>query len=104
MVKPGYSSFLITEIEDSKNALSLATMPLTVTSTLTFPAHSWYLFDFGTVNGRNWNIILRPCNYWVQQNDDDMLSPNVVKYIDVGNKVNYELKLIPNTRGKLDFY
>ncbi|KAM7323562.1 hypothetical protein ACRRTK_017668 [Alexandromys fortis] len=28
-----------------------------------------------------------------------MLSPNVVKYIDVGNKVNYELKLIPNTFG-----
>ncbi|KAH0502443.1 Cation channel sperm-associated protein subunit beta [Microtus ochrogaster] len=99
VVKPGYSSFLITEIEDSKNALSLATMPLTVTSNLTFPVHSWYLFDFGTVNGRNWNIILRPCNYWVQQNDHDMLSPNVVKYIDVGNKVNYELKLIPNTRG-----
>ncbi|XP_075803944.1 cation channel sperm-associated auxiliary subunit beta [Microtus pennsylvanicus] len=99
VVKPGYSSFLITEIEDSKNALSLATMPLTVTSNLTFPAHSWYLFDFGTVNGRNWSIILRPCNYWVQQNDHDMLSPNVVKYIDLGNKVNYELKLIPNTRG-----
>ncbi|CAO2587150.1 Cation channel sperm-associated auxiliary subunit beta, partial [Lemmus lemmus] len=99
VVRPGYSSFLITEIVDSKNALSLATMPLTVTSPLIFPAHSWFLFDFGTTNGRNWTIILRPCNYWVQQNDRDILSPNIVKYIDVGNKVNYELKLIPNTQG-----
>nr|XP_048305413.1 cation channel sperm-associated auxiliary subunit beta isoform X2 [Myodes glareolus] len=99
VVRPGYSSFLITEILDAKNALSLATMPLTVTTALDFPPHSWYLFDFGTVNGRNWTITLRRCNYWVQQNDRDISSPNVVKYIDVGNKLNYELKLVPNTRG-----
>ncbi|XP_076407370.1 cation channel sperm-associated auxiliary subunit beta-like isoform X3 [Peromyscus maniculatus bairdii] len=99
VVRPGYSSFLITEFRDLKNVLSLATMPNQIKSTLLFPVRSWFLYNFGSTKGRNWTISLKPCNYWVQQDDHNILSLNVVKYLDVGNKENYELKLIPNTRG-----
>nr|XP_042126174.1 cation channel sperm-associated protein subunit beta-like [Peromyscus maniculatus bairdii] len=98
VVRPGYSSFLITEFRDLKNVLSLATMPNQIKSTLLFPVRSWFLYNFGSTKGRNWTISLKPCNYWVQQDDHNILSLNVVKYLDVGNKENYELKLIPNTR------
>nr|XP_042116991.1 cation channel sperm-associated protein subunit beta-like isoform X4 [Peromyscus maniculatus bairdii] len=99
VVRPGYSSFLITEVRDLKNVLSLATMPHKIKSPLNFPENSWFLYSFGSTKGRNWTISLKPCNYWVQQDDHDIVSLNVVKYLDVGNKANYGLKLIPNTRG-----
>ncbi|XP_036061541.1 cation channel sperm-associated protein subunit beta [Onychomys torridus] len=99
VVRPGYSSFLITEFRDLKNVLSLATMPQKIKSPLLFPASTWFLYDFGSTKGRKWTINLKPCNYWVQQDNHDIVSLNVLKYIDVGNKENYELKLIPNTRG-----
>ncbi|XP_040598554.1 cation channel sperm-associated protein subunit beta [Mesocricetus auratus] len=99
VVKPGYSSFMIIQILDLKNALSLATMPHKITSTLYFPARSWYLYNFSTSNGRDWSINLRPCNYLVQQDDHEFISPNIVKYIDVGREENYELKVMANTRG-----
>ncbi|XP_052594218.1 cation channel sperm-associated auxiliary subunit beta-like [Peromyscus californicus insignis] len=99
VVRPGYSSFLITEVRDLKNVLSLATMPHKIKSPLNFPENSWFLYSFGSTKGRNWTISLKPCNYWVQQDDHDIVSLNVVKYLDVGTKANYGLKLIPNTRG-----
>ncbi|XP_076407385.1 cation channel sperm-associated auxiliary subunit beta-like isoform X2 [Peromyscus maniculatus bairdii] len=99
VVRPGYSSFMITEIIDIRNVLSLATMPQNIKSTLYFPEHTWFLIGLGSIKGRNWTISLKPCNYWVQQDDNDIVSLNVVKYLDVGNKENYRLKLIPNTRG-----
>ncbi|XP_003511871.1 cation channel sperm-associated protein subunit beta [Cricetulus griseus] len=99
VVSPGYSSFLITHIVDEKNALSMATMPHIITSTLYFPVNSWFLYNFGTTTGRTWNISVRPCNYWVQQDDNDVISPSIVKYIDMGNEENYEIKLMPITKG-----
>ncbi|XP_051052436.1 cation channel sperm-associated auxiliary subunit beta-like [Phodopus roborovskii] len=99
VVSPGYSSFLIIEVLDVKNALSLATMPHKITSTLHFPVKTWFLYNFGTNEGRTWTMSLRPCNYWVQQDEQRYMSPNIVKYIDMGNKEDYELTLMPNTRG-----
>ncbi|XP_052594160.1 cation channel sperm-associated auxiliary subunit beta-like [Peromyscus californicus insignis] len=99
VMRPGYSSFMITEIIDIKNVLSLATMPHKIKSTLYFPEHSWFLISLGSTKGRNWTISLKPCNYWVQQDEHELASLNVVKYLDVGNEENYEIKLIPNTRG-----
>ncbi|XP_036061540.1 cation channel sperm-associated protein subunit beta-like [Onychomys torridus] len=99
VVRPGYSSFMITEIIDIKNVLSMATMPDKIKSPLKFPEKSWFLFSLGSTKGRNWTINLKPCNYWVQQDEREIVSLNAVKYLDVGNKENYELKLIPNTRG-----
>ncbi|XP_027787287.2 cation channel sperm-associated auxiliary subunit beta [Marmota flaviventris] len=96
VVIPGYSSFLITEILDPSNALALATMPQSVPLNMTFVRESWFLYNFGSVNGRKWSIFSKPCNYWFQQSDDS-LSLNVVKYIDLGNSQVFKVKIIPNS-------
>lgn len=101
VVVPGYSSFLITEIKDQWTASALASMPQTVRSTLTFSEGSWFLYNFGTVGGRTWSIGSRICNYWIQVDNLDFMTPNLVKYIDVGNKVDFQFKIIP--KGKLPF-
>uniref|UniRef100_A0A8D2CRA2 Cation channel sperm associated auxiliary subunit beta n=1 Tax=Sciurus vulgaris TaxID=55149 RepID=A0A8D2CRA2_SCIVU len=97
VVIPGYSSFLITEILDNKNALALATMPENVPFNMVFSKDSWFLYNFGSVHGRKWAIFLKPCNYWVQQ-PDDSLSLNIVKYIDLGNSQVFKIKVIPNSK------
>jgi hypothetical protein len=99
-VIPGYSSFLILEILDAKNALALATMPASVPMNTTFPAGSWFLHNFGLKDGRKWRIEAKPCNYLVQQMDNT-LSISFVKYIDVGNSEKIQVKIIPNSRGKV---
>ncbi|KAL1789363.1 cation channel sperm-associated protein subunit beta [Sigmodon hispidus] len=99
IVIPGYSSFLITEFINTSTVLSLATMPPKMQTSLSFTDKSWFLYGFGSIKGRNWTINQRPCNYWIQQNDLDSISLNVVNYIDVGNQANNEFKLIPNTKG-----
>ncbi|MBZ3882545.1 Cation channel sperm-associated protein subunit beta, partial [Sciurus carolinensis] len=97
VVIPGYSSFLITEILDDKNALALATMPENIPFNMVFIKDTWFLYNFGSVNGRKWAIFLKPCNYWVQQ-PDDSLSLNIVKYIDLGNSQVFKIKVIPNSK------
>ncbi|GAB1297714.1 Cation channel sperm-associated auxiliary subunit beta [Apodemus speciosus] len=92
---PGHSSFLITEIKNQWTASALATMPQTIKSTLTFSEGSWFLYNFGTVGGRTWSIVSRLCNYWIQVDSLDFMSLNLVKYIDVGNKVDFQFKIIP---------
>ncbi|XP_008819975.1 cation channel sperm-associated protein subunit beta [Nannospalax galili] len=99
VVIPGYSSFLITRIVDSKNVESLATMPKAVYPNMDFAAESWFLYNFGQSSGRKWTIDVKPCNYWFQQFQYDFLSLNLIKYIDVGNKKKFEVKIIPNTKG-----
>ncbi|XP_060244435.1 cation channel sperm-associated auxiliary subunit beta [Meriones unguiculatus] len=101
VVKPGHSSFLITEIIDSWNALSIATMPHTVKSTLRFAPNTWFLYNFGLKGGRNWNIHLRPCNYWFQAYDKNFLSLSLVEYIDVGNKADFEFTVIPHVTSSM---
>ncbi|XP_014645982.1 PREDICTED: cation channel sperm-associated protein subunit beta [Ceratotherium simum simum] len=98
VVIPGYSSFLITSILDDKNALAVATMPERVPSNMAFLKDSWFLHDFGQRNGRTWKIYSKPCNYWFQQHDD-LLSLNVLKYIDLGKSHALKVKVIPNTKG-----
>ncbi|XP_051682082.2 cation channel sperm-associated auxiliary subunit beta isoform X1 [Oryctolagus cuniculus] len=98
VVIPGHSSFLITSILDGKNALAIATMPNRVPNNVTFLKDSWFLYNFGQRNGRTWNIYSKPCNYWLQQSDDST-SLNIVKYVDLGNSQNLEVKIIPNTKG-----
>lgn len=100
---PGYSSFLIINVLDDKNAIAVATMPTTVLNNMTFPKDSWFLYNLGHKNGRMWEIYAKPCNYWFQQHDDS-LSLSVLKYIDLGKSYTVEVKVIPNTKGKLIFY
>ncbi|XP_077636964.1 cation channel sperm-associated auxiliary subunit beta [Crocuta crocuta] len=95
---PGYSSFLIINVLDDKNAIAVATMPTTVLNNMTFPKDSWFLYNLGHKNGRMWEIYAKPCNYWFQQRDDS-LSLSVLKYIDLGKSYTVEVKVIPNTKG-----
>nr|XP_045361683.1 cation channel sperm-associated protein subunit beta [Camelus bactrianus] len=97
VVIPGYSSFLITRILDNENALAIATMPGRVPNNMTFLKDSWLLYNFGQKNGRTWNIYSKPCNYWFQKHDD-LLSLNVLKYIDLGKSNSLKIKVMPNTK------
>ena len=102
VVVPGHSSFLILEIKNKLTASAFATMPQSINSTLKFSTGSWFLYNFGTVGGqRTWTISSRPCHYWIQSDALDFMSLNLVKYIDVGNKVDFQFKIIP--KGKLPF-
>ncbi|EHB02611.1 Cation channel sperm-associated protein subunit beta [Heterocephalus glaber] len=98
VVIPGYSSFLITEISDDKNALAIATMPAIAPNNVTFLEGDWFLYNFGQRNGRTWNIYSKPCHYVLQQLDD---SPtlNSVKYIDLGSSQSLGVKVVPNKKG-----
>jgi cation channel sperm-associated protein subunit beta len=95
---------MITSIMDRWTASALATMPETVTSSLKFSSGSWFLYNFGTTVGRFWTIGVKPCNYWIQEDSLDFMSLNLVKYIDVGHKVDLQFKAIPTTKGKLAFF
>ncbi|KFO18277.1 Cation channel sperm-associated protein subunit beta [Fukomys damarensis] len=99
VVIPGYSSFLITEISDDKNALAIATMPAIAPNNVTFLEGDWFLYNFGQRNGRTWNIYSKPCHYLLQRLDD---SPtlNGVKYIDLGSSQTLGVKVIPNKKGQ----
>ncbi|XP_005871281.1 PREDICTED: cation channel sperm-associated protein subunit beta [Myotis brandtii] len=98
VVIPGYSSFLITSIVDGNNALAMATMPERVPNNMTFVKDSWLLYDFGERNGRKWEIYTKPCNYLFQQ-DDNTLSLNVLRYIDLGKSQTLGIKVIPHGKG-----
>ncbi|XP_063097067.1 cation channel sperm-associated auxiliary subunit beta [Cavia porcellus] len=97
VVIPGYSSFLITNILDDKNALAIATMPAIAPNNVTFLKGTWFLYNFGQKNGRTWNIYSKPCHYLLQQLDD---SPTLsdVKYIDLGSSQTLQVKVIPNKK------
>ncbi|XP_049626681.1 cation channel sperm-associated auxiliary subunit beta [Suncus etruscus] len=95
----GYSSFLITRILDSKNALALATMPNRVLLNKRFRNDSWLLYNFGqSMSKRNWLIYPKPCNYWLQLFDDSQ-TLNDLKYIDLGQSQTLKIKSIPTVRG-----
>ncbi|XP_028633076.1 cation channel sperm-associated protein subunit beta [Grammomys surdaster] len=98
VVIPGYSSFLITEIKNQWTASALATMPQTINSTLKFPKGSWFVFNFGTIGEQAWLMTSKPCNYWIEEEGLDFMSLNLVKYIDVGNKIEYKFKIIPKAK------
>lgn len=102
VVIPGYSSFLITNILDDKNALAIATMPAIAPNNVTFLKGTWFLYNFGQKNGRTWNIYSKPCHYLLQQLDD---SPTLsdVKYIDLGSSQTLQVKVIPNKKSKFVF-
>lgn len=102
MVIPGYSSFLITKIINDQNALAIATMPTRAPENMTFVKDTWFLYNFGQRNGQTWSIYEKPCNYWFQQ-QDDLQSLNVLKYVDLGKSQTLKVKVIPDTKGKLIF-
>nr|KAF6483454.1 cation channel sperm associated auxiliary subunit beta [Rousettus aegyptiacus] len=98
VVIPGYSSFLITKIINDQNALAIATMPMRAPENMIFVKDTWFLYNFGQRNGQTWSIYEKPCNYWFQQ-QDDLQSLNVLKYVDLGKSKTLKVKVIPDTKG-----
>ncbi|TFK15875.1 sphingolipid delta(4)-desaturase/C4-hydroxylase DES2 [Platysternon megacephalum] len=90
---PGFSSFLIVEVLDSLNALADATMPERVPFNTTFASGMWFVYDFGTKNGRKWKIIVDTCRYWVRELDN--LPLNAIKYLDLTQTFNFGFRVTP---------
>ncbi|EMP39875.1 Cation channel sperm-associated protein subunit beta [Chelonia mydas] len=94
VVIPGFSSFLIVEVLDNLTALADATMPERVPFNRTFGSAMWFVYDFGTTNGRKWKIIVGTCRYWVRVLDDD-LPLNAIKYLDLTQTFNFGFRVTP---------
>uniref|UniRef100_A0A8C0IM04 Cation channel sperm-associated protein subunit beta n=1 Tax=Chelonoidis abingdonii TaxID=106734 RepID=A0A8C0IM04_CHEAB len=92
VVIPGFSSFLIVEVLDSLNALADATMPERVPFNKTFTSDMWFVYDFGTKNGRKWKIIVDSCRYWVKELNN--LPLNAIKYLDLTQTFNFGFRLV----------
>ncbi|XP_044872539.1 cation channel sperm-associated protein subunit beta isoform X1 [Mauremys mutica] len=93
VVIPGFSSFLIVEVLDSLNALADATMPERVQFNKSFASDMWFVYDFGTKNGRRWKIIVDTCRYWVRELDN--LPLNAIKYLDLTQTFNFGFRVTP---------
>nr|XP_032643356.1 cation channel sperm-associated protein subunit beta [Chelonoidis abingdonii] len=93
VVIPGFSSFLIVEVLDSLNALADATMPERVPFNKTFTSDMWFVYDFGTKNGRKWKIIVDSCRYWVKELNN--LPLNAIKYLDLTQTFNFGFRVTP---------
>ncbi|XP_029767315.1 cation channel sperm-associated protein subunit beta [Terrapene carolina triunguis] len=93
VVIPGFSSFLIVEVLDSLNALADATMPERVPFNEIFASGMWFVYDFGTKNGRKWKIIVDTCRYWVRELDN--LPLNAIKYLDLTEIFNFGFRVTP---------
>lgn len=98
VVIPGSSSFFITAVVDDYNALGMATLPEKMLLNYTFPPDEWFLYDFGTTNGRKWKIVVDECRYVVQQIDD--LPLHAIKYLDLGEKLHFSFRATPVNTGK----
>lgn len=57
-------SFLITRVLDSKTADH--TMSDNVPFDWGFASKQWFLHDFGTINGKKWDLKLEECRYLMQ--------------------------------------
>uniref|UniRef100_K7G592 Cation channel sperm associated auxiliary subunit beta n=1 Tax=Pelodiscus sinensis TaxID=13735 RepID=K7G592_PELSI len=93
VVIPGFSSFLIVKILNTLSALADATMPERVPFNKTFPSGTWFVYDFGTTNGRKWKIIVNTCKYWVQELGNQPL--NAIKYLDLTQTYNFKFRVTP---------
>uniref|UniRef100_A0A8C8SLU1 Cation channel sperm associated auxiliary subunit beta n=1 Tax=Pelusios castaneus TaxID=367368 RepID=A0A8C8SLU1_9SAUR len=92
VVIPGLSSFMIVKILDNRTALADATMPDRVPFNKNFTSGMWFVYDFGTKNGRKWKITVDSCRYWVRELDN--LPPNAIKYLDLTKTYNFRFRLV----------
>lgn len=98
VVIPGTSSFFITTVLDDLNALGTITLPEKMLLNYSFPPDNWFLYDFGTTNGRKWKIVVDTCRYVIQQFDD--LPLHAIKYLDLGQKLYFSFRVTPVNTGK----
>ncbi|XP_062824198.1 cation channel sperm-associated auxiliary subunit beta isoform X1 [Anolis carolinensis] len=93
VVIPGMSSFLITQVLSQTQALGNAVMPNQVIVNRGIPPEQWFLYDFGTTNGRKWRIIVDICRYTIQQFDD--LPLHAIEYLDIGSQLQFSFRVTP---------
>ncbi|XP_070797427.1 cation channel sperm-associated auxiliary subunit beta [Pituophis catenifer annectens] len=93
VVIPGTSSFFITEVLDDLNALGITTLPEKMLLNYSFPPDEWFMYDFGTTNGRKWKIVVDTCRHIVQQFDD--LPLHAIKYLDLGQQLSFSFRVTP---------
>ncbi|KAL7992631.1 hypothetical protein Chor_016887 [Crotalus horridus] len=102
VVIPGTSSFFITKVLDDLNALGTITLPEKMLLNYSFPPDEWFLYDFGTTNGRKWKIVVDTCRYVIQQFDD--LPLHAIKYLDLGQKLHFSFRVTPVNTAFLVFH
>ncbi|KAM6459099.1 cation channel sperm-associated auxiliary subunit beta [Liasis olivaceus] len=102
VVIPGSSSLFITQVLDDLNALGVATMPERVLLNKPLPPNQWFMYDFGTTNGRKWKIVVDSCRYIIRQFDD--LPLHAIKYLDLGSKLHFSFKVTPVNTAYLIFH
>ncbi|XP_060118313.1 cation channel sperm-associated auxiliary subunit beta-like [Heteronotia binoei] len=90
---PGSSSFLIIRVTSDLTALGEATVPRLVILNHPFPSGQWFMYDFGTTNGKKWKVTVDICRYTVQQLDD--LPIYAVRYLDLGSTLNFAFRVTP---------
>ncbi|XP_025902699.1 cation channel sperm-associated protein subunit beta [Nothoprocta perdicaria] len=93
VVIPGSSSFLITAIVDNETAKAEPTMPEKVPFDVGIPSSQWFMHNFGTTNGKKWELKVDTCRYSVQQNTHT--ARNVIKYLDLDTTYNFTFRVIP---------
>ncbi|XP_070609354.1 cation channel sperm-associated auxiliary subunit beta-like [Erythrolamprus reginae] len=93
VVYPGAKSYFITRVLDNYTALGTTTLPDTSVDGYDIHSEQWFLYDFGTTNGRKWKIVVDTCRHVVQQFDD--LPLNAIKYLDVGEDLSFSFRVTP---------
>ncbi|XP_060118315.1 cation channel sperm-associated auxiliary subunit beta-like [Heteronotia binoei] len=93
VVIPGFSSLFIVAVQNDLTALADATMPQRVPVNTVFQSKQWFLYDFGTTNGRKWRVVVDRCRYTIQQLDD--LPVHAIKYLDLGSRLTFSFRVSP---------
>ncbi|XP_015282602.1 PREDICTED: cation channel sperm-associated protein subunit beta-like [Gekko japonicus] len=89
----GFSSFLIVDVTGSLTALADATMPQVVPLNTPFRSGQWFMYDFGTTNGKRWKVVTDKCRYTMEQTDD--LPVHAIKYMDLGSTRSFSFSVTP---------
>jgi len=94
VVIPVSGIFPITRILDSKTTTAKPTMPFD----RSFASKQWFLHDFGTINGKKWDLKLQGCRYLMQ--DYNNTAKNSIKYLDLNTAYTFRFRPVPQYTGK----
>uniref|UniRef100_A0A8C4KGZ4 Cation channel sperm-associated protein subunit beta n=1 Tax=Dromaius novaehollandiae TaxID=8790 RepID=A0A8C4KGZ4_DRONO len=98
VVIPGSSSFLIMAVLDNQTAIAEPTMPNKVPFNISFPSKQWFMHNFGTINGKKWDLKLDTCRYSIQEHNH--IAKNAIKYLDLDTTYNFMFRVTPQYTGK----
>ncbi|XP_074091511.1 cation channel sperm-associated auxiliary subunit beta-like isoform X1 [Macrotis lagotis] len=93
VVIPGFSSFLILEILNSTNVLTLATMPNMVPTNVIISNDQWYMYNFAKTKPSGWSITTSSCKH-VIIHDEVNTARSIIKYLDLGASFTFKIKVL----------